>query len=168
MKTVAIFVDVSNLYYCIDRKWKGKRLNYTTFTRKLVGEDILFRAIAYGLQYDTESAPFIGFLKHLGYLPKYKRPRLFRDPDTGAPTQRRTSWSMGIAMDIVDVVITNKVDEIFIGSSEGDLSALVKWVQDRGVKVTILSCGLSQELKRVCPHCVELTEEYLHEVAATA
>lgn len=161
MKTVAIFVDVANLYYCVDRKWTGRRLDYTAFTRKLVGDDVLYKAIAYGLQFDTESAPFIGFLRHLGYTPKYKRPRLYRDPTSGAPTQRRTSWSMGMAMDIVDAVITNKVDEIFIGSSDGDLAALVEWVQERGVKVTILSCGLSQELKRVCKTCIELTEDYL-------
>lgn len=168
MKTVAIFVDIANLYYCVDRKWKGKRLDYTKFTRSLVGDNILYKAIGYGLQYNEECTPFITFLKHLGYEPKYKRPRIYRDPDTGAATQRRTSWSMGMAMDIVTAVITNKVDEIFIGSSDGDLAACIKWVQARGVKVTIFSCGLSQELKRACPNCVELTEDFLHEAAATA
>jgi uncharacterized LabA/DUF88 family protein len=169
MKTVAMHVDIANLYYCIERKWAGRRLDYTTYKDRLVGEDVLYKAIAYGLQYENNDfTSFATFLKHLGFTPKYKRPRAFKDPKSGQSVDRRTSWAMGMAMDIVDAVTSNKVDEVIIGSSEGDLAPLVRWVQDRGVKVRIVSCGISRDLVRVCPNCTELTEEFLHVSSASA
>jgi len=168
MKSVALFVDIANLYYCIERKWPGRRLDYTAYKSRLVGEDVTYKAIAYGLQYENNDyTAFATVLKHLGFIPKYKRPRVFKDPKSGQNIDRRTSWAMGMAMDVVDAVHSNKVDEVIIGSSEGDLAPLVRWIQDHGVKVRIVSCGISRDLVRACSNCIELTEDFLH-VSATS
>lgn len=160
MKSVGIYLDIANLYYCVNRKWEGRRIDYTKLTRGLVGDNVIYRAVAYGLQYDTESTSFIGFMRHLGYEAKYRRPRTYRD-STGKAHERRTSWSMGIAMDIVDAVQANKLDQVILGSSDGDLASMIKWLKEHGVDVIVVSCGISSELRRECEQCIELTEEYL-------
>lgn len=166
MKSIAIFVDIANLYYCIDRKWPGSKLDYSVLTRSVQGENLIYKATAYGLQHRNEATPFIALLKHLGYEPKYRRPRMYRDAQSKM-VERRTSWSMGMAMDIVDATLGNKVDEVVIGSSDGDLAPLVAWLQKRNIKVTIVSCGISQELRRQCQNCIEITEAMLHATPAS-
>lgn len=169
MKSVAIFVDIANLYYCIDRKWPGRKLDYSALTRVAQGESaFIYRSIAYGLQHRSEATPFIALLKHLGYEVRYRRPRMYREENSGKMVERRTSWSMGIALDIVDAVLGNKVDEVILGSSDGDLAPLVTWLAIRKIKTTVLACGISQELRRVCPNCIEVSEELLIRETAKA
>lgn len=80
MKKVGVFVDVSNLYYTIMSKFND-RLNYSKYLDIAIGKDTLYRAYAYGAQMGTEAQGFIDTLKTLGYIPKYKKPKEYDNPD---------------------------------------------------------------------------------------
>lgn len=161
MKSIGIFVDVSNLYYCVGKKFDGKKLDYGKYTSAVTGpDDIVYRTIAYGMQIDTEATKFIACLKHLGFETKYKKPRVHQTTE-GKAEVRRVPWNVGIAMDIVRIVSNNKLDEVIIGSADPELASLVEWIKERGIRCKILACGISKELKEVADEWKEITEELI-------
>lgn len=86
MARVGIFVDVSNLYYCVKLKY-SRKINYLKY-RDFVSTDRttqkpyeIVRANAYGAQRGVEANSFLSQLRSFGYEPKYKRPKCFENPN---------------------------------------------------------------------------------------
>ena len=156
---LALFCDVSNLYYCINKKFPNRKLDYEKYLKFNEDENILWRAIAYGLQLNKEANSFINCLKHFGYEPKYKKPRKYTDPETEQIKLKRISWNVGIALDVVRY--HEKLDIVVLGSSDPELVDLIVWVKDQGIKCKVVSCGISKELKDVADEWIEITEEFL-------
>jgi uncharacterized LabA/DUF88 family protein len=80
MARMGIFIDVSNLYYCIKKKF-DRKLDYRRYKDYVLGNHELVRANAYGAQDSTEANAFLGALRSFGYLPRYKRPKAFDNPN---------------------------------------------------------------------------------------
>ncbi len=162
MSNIGLFVDISNLYYCIGKKFEGRKLDY----QKLLGVGSEFghiqRAHAYGTQMAEEALPFITCLKKLGYDTKYKRPRIL-DTQAGEEKRiRKADWDVGLAMDVVRLI--ERVDTVIICSSDPDLTPLVQWVKDQGVRCVILACGVSRELRETADQFFEIGEPLLEPV----
>src|SRR5436190_2371492 len=165
-KVVGVFVDVSNLYYCIGKKYRRK-LNYEKYLKQAINGQELYRAFAYGAQLNDKAVDFITCLRHYGYDPKYKKPKQYFTTNTlqtcpncnvklttDKKENRKADWDVGIAMDVVRII--DRLDTVVIGSADGDLVSLVEWVKEKGRLCTVLACGISRDLKDVVDHWEEI------------
>lgn len=156
MKRIGIFVDVSNLYYCIGMKYPERKLNYAAYMAYVKELGLLHVAYAYGAQLENEASGFIHCLKASGFIPKYKTPKTYR---SDGKIKRKADWDVGIAMDIVQTI--DRLDLIILGSADGDLCPVVDWAQRRGATVVVLACGISRELRELSDQAIEIPESLL-------
>jgi uncharacterized protein (TIGR00288 family) len=157
-KRIGVFCDISNMYYCIGKKFKKRKLDYRKYIAyaKDLGE--ISHAIAYGAQMQREAVAFIQCLKNFGYEPKYKAPKNYHNRDN---FRRKADWDVGIAIDIVRKI--NEMDMIILGTADGDLTAVVEWAKEQGKDVIVLACGISRELKDAATKFIEIPESMLEE-----
>jgi len=151
MKRIGVFVDVSNLYYCIGLKYKGRKLDYNAYLTFIKDLGEVVQAIAYGAQIDNEAAAFIYCLQEIGFQPKYKTPKVYSSKDK---IKKKADWDVGIAIDIVNMV--DRLDLIVLGTADGNLEPAVTWAMQRGVDVIILASGISRELKDSATRYIEI------------
>lgn len=149
MKTVGVFADVGNLFYCISKKYDGKKLNYQRYLQRAVNGNRLYRAFAYGVQIENEATPFINCLKHYGYEPIYKK----------SHDNKRVNWSVGLSMDVVRCI--ERLDIVVLGTADPSLSHLISWVKEKGVECRILACGIPKDLKEVSNFYTEIADDLL-------
>lgn len=162
MNNCAVFADVSNLYYCVGKRFDGRKLDYQKLYQKASEIGDVQRAFAYGSQVGDEANPFITCLKKIGYDTKYRRPKISEDNRI----VRKVNWDVGIAMDIVRM--TPRINTVILCSADEDLAPLVQWVRDQGVRCVVLACGISRLLKEVADSHIEITEELLEDVRQVA
>lgn len=154
MKT-GLFVDTSNLYYCIGKHFDKKKLDYKKYLENITKSDKieLQRAIAYGSQIENTAGGFINCLKHIGFETKYRRVK------DGA---LRVNWNVGITIDVIQMI--EKLDLVILGSADGELIPLVEYITKRGVRCEILACGINKDLKTAATRFIEIGEELLESV----
>jgi len=155
-KRIGVFVDISNLYYCIGKKFDNRKLDYGNYLAFIKDMGDVQHAIAYGAQMGNEATGFIHCLRQLGFDPKYKTPKNYHNKTN---FKRKADWDVGIAMDIVRMI--DRLDLIILGTADGDLTPLVEWAKERGVDVIILACGISRELKDAATKYIEIPESML-------
>ncbi len=159
MNNTAVFADVSNLYYCIGRKYDGRKLDYERLFNKIKDFGTVQRAFAYGTQISQEATTFIACLRKLGWTTKYKQPKMSETPGEERKVVRKADWDVGIAMDAVRMA--DKVDTIILCSSDPDLVPLVEWVKDQGIRCIVMACGISRELKEIADQHFEIEDNLL-------
>jgi len=157
-KRIGVFVDVSNLYYCISKKFDKRKLDYRKYMKFIQDFGSISHAIAYGAQLKNEAVGFIHCLKQIGFEPKYKSPKDYHNKDN---FKRKADWDVGIAIDVVRMI--DHLDMVILGTADGDLTPLVEWVKERGVEIVVLSCGISRELKDVANKYIEIPESMLED-----
>lgn len=170
---LGVFVDVSNLYYCVGKRFsEGAKLNYAKYLEHCMNLEEhkgvsyeLYCAIAYGAQLQGEAEPFIRCLEHFGFECKFKKPKTYENKDKKGII-RKADWDVGIAMDIVRMI--KKLDVVILGSADGDLTDLVLWIREQGVKVMVIACGISSDLRDTAHYNEEITEEFIEEQAQVA
>ena len=163
MTNLGIFIDLSNLYYSVCKKWEGMRIDYEKYTYRIMN-DFHFndrleikRAIAYGTETKYAATQFKGYLKAIGYEPKYKQSKLI----DAFGEQKRSFWEVGLTVEILS--IAPKLDGIIIGSNNQDLIPLLEKLHHNGIRVGILACGIPKILKSYCDEWLEISEEMLVE-----
>lgn len=164
MKMVGAFVDVGNLYFSINQKWDGRKLDYVKYLQKAVGKECLYRAIAYGGQLANHAATFITYLKAAGFETKYKELRQFELAD-----QRkvwRVDWNVGMSVDVIKMI--NRLDIVILGSSNIDLVPLVEYIKNRGITCIIFACGIPKDLRSIADGAIEIDESLLEEIPTPA
>jgi uncharacterized LabA/DUF88 family protein len=151
MKRLGIYVDVSNLYYCI-RKIYGGKLDYSLlldFIRDL-GEIVLVKA--YGAQIKRGAYNFIKKLEALGIKVNYKQPKQYANV-------RKADWDVGIAVDMIKDY--KNLDLIVLCSADGDMVPVIEYLQSLGVKVIIVAVNISHDLRKVAHKCIEIPKSLL-------
>lgn len=154
MKRIGVFVDVSNLYYCIGKKYDYRKLDYRKYLDFIGDLGEIVKSIAYGSQMSDEAIGFIHCLEKVGFQTKFKPVKTY-SPDS----RRKADWDVGIAMDIVRMV--DRFDMLILGTADGDLEPVVKWATEQGVDVIVLACGVSRELKTRATKYIEIPESLL-------
>lgn len=149
MKT-AVFVDVSNVYYCINKKFPGRKLDYERYLASVSDGHEILRAYAYGSQINEEAHGFITCLKKIGYQPNFK--------SLGTST-RRVCWDAAICVDTMKLL--DRLERVVIGSASPDIVPLVSWLKDRGVQVEVVACGINKDLKAAASSFVEIDDSWL-------
>lgn len=160
MKRVGIFLDLSNLYYCALNKHKGRKINYQNYYDycETIGE--ITHAVAYGAQVKTQARGFIYAMEKIGFECKYKTPKKIH---TNKGIVYKADWDVGMVIDIINIILGVGLDIVVLGTADGDMAPFVHWCTARGVKVIVLACGISYELKDATPHYVEAPESLLEE-----
>ena len=159
MSYVAAFCDVSNLYYCVNKKYEGRKLDYKKYWTEVEKYGKIISAFAYGTEFNEDSIKFFDCLSFLGFKIRSKQAeQVIID---GKPTLKRAKWDIAISMDIVRVV--NKVHTVVIGSANPDLVHLVDWIKEKGAECIVLACGISKELKNSCDKYIEIKEALLED-----
>ena len=148
---VCVFIDVGNQFYCINKRWPGRKLNYERYMAKCKSFGQVNRAFAYGTQVDDSAIKFITALHHFGFEPHYKQ------------IEKNTwySWDVGMSLDIVR--LHQKSDVIIIGNSNRSIAPLVNWIKERGIRIIIMACGINKDVKEACDQWIEVTEDMLED-----
>lgn len=158
MKRIGVFVDVSNLYFCIGKRYRGKKLDYKKYHSFVADLGEVTIARAYGAAMGNEADRFIAKLHAIGFETRYKTPREFKEADEGR-VRRKADWDVGIAIDIVRTA--PKLDTIVLGSADGDMEPIVSWCKELGIKVIVLASTISDDLKKTAYECIEIPESLL-------
>jgi uncharacterized LabA/DUF88 family protein len=72
---------------------------------------------------------------------------------------RKADWDVGLAIDVVRIV--DRVDQVVIGSADGDLAPLVEWVKEQGCRCIVFACNISRELRDVADEVIEIDDALL-------
>ncbi len=153
---VGVFVDTTNLYRTVYRKYKGK-LCYGEYLEQVTKDRELFVAMAYGM-YIGNTDGFISCLSSAGFVTNFKRPRILEIHDVKI---KKCDWGVGLAMDVVSSI--NDLDLVIIGSSDYNLLPLIRWIKNEGVDVTIVASLIPKPLKDMATSYLEIPEDWLEE-----
>jgi uncharacterized LabA/DUF88 family protein len=157
MKRVLIVADISNLYYCVGRRFNSRKLDYKKLMKEAVGDNELYRAIAYGAEMGNEALHFKAALRNCGFEIKYKSPSSF--PGENNKEIRKADWDVGMAMDVVTML--DNVDIVVYATADGDLAPNLEYVRFKGKQTFVLACGISRDLKTIADNFREITEDML-------
>ena len=164
-KKIGVFVDVSNLYYCIGKKYKGKKLDYSKYMDYIRSLGDITVANAYGAQVRNQAASFLYCLRQVGITPMYSTPKSFTD--NGLVT-KKADYDVKITVDILDAA--PGLDILVLGSADGDFVPLLKSIVEGGKKVIVFACKISSDIAELDVTCIEIPESFMeekHEAAIT-
>ncbi len=121
MKTIAIFVDVQNIYYTT-RQAYGRQFNYREFWKRISSEGDILSATAYAIHRgDDKQLKFQDALKHIGFTIRLK-PYIQRSDGSA-----KGDWDVGIAIDVMETA--KDVDTIILLSGDGDFDLLLEKIK---------------------------------------
>jgi uncharacterized LabA/DUF88 family protein len=143
MLKVGVFVDVSDLYFVVKKKFDGAKLDYLKFLQQCTGSQSLVHAFAYGSQDDTT---FINCLKNFGYTTKFN--------------SKKDSWDVEITVDVVRFL--SRLDVVVLGLTNCAFTPLLRYCQSHGVKVNVWGAQISKELKDAADAYHEIGDTLLH------
>jgi uncharacterized LabA/DUF88 family protein len=159
---IALFIDGANLYSA------ARSLNFDIDYKKLLDEfrkrGVLVRAYYYTALMDDQEyspiRPLVDWLDYNGFTLVTKPAREYTD----ATGRRRFRGDMDIEIAVDMMTMADHADHLVLFSGDGDFRRLVEAVQQKGVRVTVVSTVKSQppmasdDLRRQCDHFVELAD----------
>jgi len=158
-KKVGVFVDTSILYHKVQRKFSTK-LCYDAYFALCARFGSIIKAVAYGMQINSEANGFINCLKIAGFETKFKRPKILT---FGDHKLKFCNWDSVTTMDIIQLVDSGGLDIIIIGSSNLDLIPLIKWIRSCGIFVVIFAADVPQVFHNIADQVIEISENELEE-----
>jgi len=155
MKTVGVYLDLSDLYHRINRKF-GQKLNFAAAIDdiKIKYPADLHVLRAYGIQRGNEASGFISCLNRLGFDVRFKRPEIIR---CGEREIKRANWDCAISVD----VIRDQPDVVIVGTGSNTLAELARFTVDNHKQFVVFSVGIGKELRGICTNVIEITEAIL-------
>lgn len=134
----AVFIDGSNLH--ATTKALDFEIDYDKLLELFKGSGRLLRAYYYtALPDGTEYAPIrklADWLSYNGYTMVTKQTREFIDPSTG---RKRIKGNMDMELALDMLKLTPHIDHAVLFSGDGDFNRLIEEVQNRGIRVTVVS-----------------------------
>ena len=151
MKRIGLFVDVSNLYYCVSSKY-NKKLDYSKLLNYIKDLGKIEAAVAYGAQMNNEANNFIKCIKEYGYDIRYKEPKSYEK-------KRKADWDVGITVEVM--TRSDEFDMVVLGTADGDFIPLVEHLLRQNKNVVVLASGISRELAEIATKAIEIPESLL-------
>ncbi len=159
---IALFIDGANLYSA------AKGLNFDIDYKKLLDEfrkrGILIRAYYYTTLVEDQDyspiRPLVDWLDYNGFAVVTKSAREFTD----AMGRKRIRGDMDIEIAVDMMEIAAKADHLVLFSGDGDFRRVIESVQQKGVRVTVVSTVKSQppmasdDLRRQADSFVDLAD----------
>lgn len=156
MKKAGLFLDTSNLFFCLQNKFK-KKLDYTKYKTFLDGLYQIEACRAYVASNGNQNNNFVHAITKIGYTVIEKNVKEY-----AAEGNVRRKCDMDVTMCIDMVNTYQSLDVVVLGSADGDMLPAVEWLKGKGIEVIILACGISGELKKVAK-CIEIPHSLLEE-----
>lgn len=169
---IAIFIDGSNLFYCLTTEFNRLDLDYRKFAEELTGlagEDTrLVRVYYYDAPVRRENDPQRyerqqRFLDYLRELPQFRVElgRLEGPPDN----LREKGVDIRLATDMLQYV--NTYDVAILVTGDGDFAYVVRAVQNLGKQVinAIGPRSQSRELRQTCDFMITIDQDLLERCA---
>ena len=130
MTTVAIFVDIQNVYYTV-REAYGKNFDYNKFWARVTANREVIKAVCYAIDRgDQKQREFQNILRAIGFDVKLK-PFIQRSDGSA-----KGDWDVGIALDAMEYA--EQADVIVLVSGDGDFDLLVQKIRAKhGKKVEV-------------------------------
>lgn len=159
---LALFIDGANLYSA------GKALGVEVDYRKLLEEfrrrGQLIRAYYYTALIENDDyspiRPLVDWLQYNGFKVVTKPAKEFTD----ASGRRRVKGDMDVEIAVDMLTMTPRVDHMVLFSGDGDLTRLVEAVQERGVRVSVVSTiktsppMIADDLRRAADTFIDLSD----------
>jgi len=156
MKRVGLFVDVSNIFYSLARRFDGGKLNYKKYVNYLQDFGKLDIMRAYGANLEGEADRFIKLLKDLGFETIFKAPKVY---ETAGQIKRKADHDVTITVDIIRNL--NNIDIIILGSADGDMVPVIEYAKEQDKKVIVFACTISRDVRNIVDEYMEIPESYL-------
>ncbi|HMH88964.1 MAG TPA: NYN domain-containing protein [Steroidobacteraceae bacterium] len=130
MESVAIFVDVQNIYYTTRQQF-SRHFDYNRFWTAATANRKVVKAIAFAIDRDDEKQrQFQNILRAIGFEVKLK-PYIQRMDGSA-----KGDWDVGITLDVVEYA--PQADVIVLATGDGDFDLLVERIRERhGVSVEV-------------------------------
>ena len=159
---IALFIDGANLYSA------ARSLNVDMDFKKLIeffrSSGILVRAYYYTAIVEGEEyspiRPLVDWLDYNGFTMVTKPVKRYTD----ASGHTRTKGNMDVEIAVDMLSMAPNIDHAVLFSGDGDFRSLVEAVQDKGVRVSVVSTLKSQppqaadELRRAADQFVDLSD----------
>lgn len=159
---IALFIDGANLYSA------AKSLNADMDFKKLIdffrSNGVLVRAYYYTAIVEGEEyspiRPLVDWLDYNGFTMVTKPVKRYTD----ASGHTRTKGNMDVEIAVDMLSMAPNIDHAVLFSGDGDFRRLVEAVQDKGVRVSVVSTLKSQppqaadELRRAADQFVDLSD----------
>lgn len=159
---VAIFIDGANLYGTC--RMLGFEIDYKRMLRFFRRKAQLVRALYYAVLPDESEfsslRPLLDWLSYNGFSVVTKPRTDFID----ANKRRKVSVSTDIELTVDAMRFADEVDHIVLFSGTGDLRILVAALQEKGIRVSVISTMVTQppmiadELRRQADQFVDLDD----------
>jgi uncharacterized LabA/DUF88 family protein len=162
MKPIAVFIDGSNAY--ATAKALGKDIDYKALRRFFEKKGDLLRMYYYTalLPGDQENTlrPLVDWLQYNGYEVVTKDTKEFID----ASGRKKIKGNMDIEIAVDALELANNLSDVYLFSGDGDFECLVRALQKRGVRVTVISSikvtppMCADSLRRVADYYIDLAD----------
>ncbi len=159
---IALFIDGANLY--ATAKALGFDIDYKRLLTLFRSEARLVRALYYtALAEDQEYSsirPLIDWLDYNGYTMVTKPTKEYTD----ASGRRKIKGNMDIELAVDAMQLAEHLDHVVLFSGDGDFRSLVAALQQRGLRVSVISTLQTQppmvadELRRQADQFVDITD----------
>lgn len=159
MRSVAVYLDTSNLYYCVKETY-NKKIDYTKLIDFLGQLGDLKIKKAFSAQFGKQAAGFLARLQKLGFETFCKEPKSY---NTRHGLKHKADWDVGIAVEVMNDICNwdGVPDCVILCTADSDFEPLVKYIQPMGIKVLIVACNISHELKSAADEFIEMPEMLL-------
>jgi len=122
MQSVAVFVDVQNIFYTVKESY-GCHFNYTAFWEAVTTGRKVVHAFAYAIDRgDPKQIKFQQILKSIGFEVKLKPFIQRRDGSA------KGDWDVGITLDMIE--LGRECDVAVLASGDGDFDLVVRRLRD--------------------------------------
>ena len=175
MKKVMIYIDGSNFYFSVKRKFKCK-IDIEKFCKKLVGENNLVEIKYYIAPVEQFSNPEM-YANQQSFFDKLREiknlniifGRLEKRKRDGKTYFVEKATDVNLALDLVLDAQANLYDEAFLISNDGDFSGAVNAVIKRFEKqITYIAIGnnktISHHLKKVASKTKRINEDFIRDI----
>jgi uncharacterized LabA/DUF88 family protein len=135
METVAIFVDVQNIYYTT-RQCFSRHFDYNKFWDEVTRGRTVVKAIAFAIDRDdAKQKQFQNILRAIGFEVKLK-PFIQRNDGSA-----KGDWDVGITLDVLEYA--PQADVAVLASGDGDFDLLVHKIRDK-YRVSVEVYGVAE------------------------
>ncbi|PHR62494.1 MAG: NYN domain-containing protein [Robiginitomaculum sp.] len=160
---IGLFIDGANLYAAL--RGLDMEIDYSKLLREFRNRGRLIRANYYtALLQEHETSPLkplIDWLSYNGFNVITKPAKEFTDPQTG---RKRIKGDMDVDLAIDALLAADWLDHLILFSGDGDFCVLVRALQSKGVRVSVVSTVKSKppiaaaELRRQADNFIELAD----------
>lgn len=156
---IFVAIDVSNLYYTIRKRYGDKKIDYRKLQDYCRKRGWVYRSICYASEMNGKATEFFTCLKSIGYEVKLKEVKRYT---ANGLTSEKANCDIDMVVDIVR--FAEHYDELILISSDGDMIPVVKYCQERGIRVHVLACAINNELRTICDTWNEIGPSLLEKI----